>query len=339
MAPIPNKRAFGLATQSAVDVEPAAMRWFTSATEITISPQITKRRPKYKTNRRIQTRRQKTVTSYAEIQVRGEVEVLDFAPACESGLSTGVVSGDETLYKAGGYANKYVTAAVLMGLDEYWKVVNGRVNVVHCDYNWTDGTITYQLTIRGPRLATVAGAPPVGWGGSDPAMIDSPGNPPFEAWQAVVVKGPDAFAICIVSMMWEVNNNYDPFYCSPLVAPTASTKPGMVPSRFREGEATGTYEVNYVYIGTEDASGLDSSFTAFLDDEDELWVITATDPAGEEEDNLSYTPTYQTKLFRAAGESGTMPLNDPDVMQQIRGNLLFDDTADTFLTVGLTKVI
>lgn len=325
-------RAFAVGRQAAVDVEAATLHWLSFFEDFQHRPNIRKDVPKFKINHRWMERVATTQTRFDEVTVRGRLDsteigwllVSAFGPPVSATNTHTFTAGSTQVLPVTGTNSMLLTVAWMEGLTNlWWKMVNAKVNTLNLAYDAT-GNITFEATLRGVQ-ALPATSPPV------PSYTPPPDNSPFNPWQTVLSRG--GTALCLVTARFNFTQNIEPFYCSPVVAPTAGMEHGLFPKRFTDGETTGTYDITYEYLA--DAA---SSFYNFRHDVNEAWTMEATDP--DSAATLGYTPGFLLTLPKLAGTSGDLDRSRPNVLQNIRGSILFDTVAgyaaEAVLTNGLT---
>ncbi len=327
-----SQRAFGVGRQAAAGTAAATLHWMDFVEDFQHRPNIRKDVPKFKINHRWMERVATAQTRFDEVTVRGRLDSTEVGWLLVSGFGPPVSATNTHTFTAGstqiipitGTNSMLLTVAWMEGLSNlWWRMIDAKVNTFNLAVDAT-GNITFEATLRGLKALPMTSPP-------TPSYSPPPDNSPFNPWQVVLSKG--GVGLCIVTARFNFTNNYEPFYCTPTVAPTAGGEHGLYPKRFTDGETTGTYDITYEYLA--DAG---SSFEAFRKDINEDWTLEATDP--DSTATLTYTPGFLLDMPRLAGTSGELDRSRPNVLQNVRGSILFDTTAgyaaQAVLTNGLT---
>lgn len=314
-----SQRAFGAGVQSAAGTAASSITWFSFVEEFSHKPNLTFDVPKFKTNQRWMERKAIAKTRYEEVTVKGRVDGTEFPILLESALGT-PASG---VYKAGGSNNHLLTLKWSEGIYtgsnvQTWTMIDARVNTLEYTVDAANGTVTYNATLRGPATTVANAAPPSSY--THPTSTI-----PFGAWETVLMR--TSTALCVVTARWQINNNYDPFYCTPLAMPAAGALAGLAPSRFTEGEVTGTFDITYEYTG-ESTPAPKSSFYDFRYQIEEAWHLHSADPNGTTDIVIDIPIVCLT--------SGELDRSKPNVLQHVSGTILYSDTDLTGLVVTVT---
>lgn len=306
------QRAIGVGVQTVAGT-PATPTWLNYAEDFTHKPNITFDTPKFKRNQRWMENKIIAKTRFDEVTIKGRPDNVELGLLLESAF--GPHTGTTTLiYKAGTSNSKLLTVDFSEGLSGLmWQMIDGRVNTFELSIDAANGTSTYSATLRGVKgvPATVI----------TPSYSSTANDVPFGAWQIVLKKG--STALCIHTFRMTINNNYDPYYCTPLVDPTSSTEAGLYPARFTEGEVTGTWDIVYEYLA--DAG---STFYDYRHQIDEDWHIKMTDPVSG--------GVLLLDLPNLGGTAGELDRTHPNVLQHVSGSILYDDTLATGAQITLT---
>lgn len=320
------QRAIAIGRQAAQGTPAATLHWLNFVTDFQHRPNLKKETPKFKINHRWMERKTFSQTRFDEVTIRGQVDSTDIGwllcsalgpPATASGVHT-FLGGSTQIVPITGSNSMLLTVAWMEGLNNlYWRMIDAKVNTMNISIDAT-GDVTFEATVRGVQALPLTSPP-------TPSFTPPADNTPFQPWQVVLSDG--GTGVCVVSARVGVTNNYDPFYCTPVVAPTAGAEAGLFPKRFTDGEVTGTYDLIYEY--TADAG---SSFYNFRHDIDEDWVIDMTDP-----NTGPPTPECQINLPKLAGTSGELDRSKPNVLQSIKGSILYDGTLGSGMSIVLTN--
>lgn len=326
-------RALAIGRQTAAGTPAATLHWLNFLTDFSHKPNLTKETPKFKVNHRWMERKTFSKTRYDEVTIKGFVDSTDigwllcsaYGPPTDVSHAHTFLAGATQALPVSGANSMLLTVAWMEGLSPlWWQMTDAKVNKISFNITAT-GDFTFEATLRGLQ------AVPLTTGTPTPTYSPPPDNTPFEPWQTYITKG--GVAACVVSAKWDITNNYDPFYCTPVIAPVSGQDHGLFPSRFTDGEVVGSYEVIYEY--TADAG---SSFYDYRHDVNEAWIIESTDP--DSATGLGYTPTFHVELPVLAGTSGELDRSKPNVLQSIKGSILYGATlgsgSEIVLTNGLT---
>lgn len=324
-----SQRAFGVGRQATQGTAAATLHWMDFVEDFQHRPNLRKDIPKFKINARWMERNAVTQTRFDEVTVRGRLDstevgwflVSAFGPPVTATNTHTFLAGSTQILPVTGGNSMLLTVAWMEGLTNlYWRMIDAKVNTFNIAID-ANGNITFEATFRGIKALPLASPP-------TPAYTPPADNSPFNPFQTVLSRG--GTALCLVTARFNFTNNYEPFYCTPTIAPVAGAEHGLFPTRFTDGETTGTYDISYEYLA--DAG---SSFEHFRKDVNEAWVVEATDP-----DTVgAFTPTFHMDLPRLAGTSGELDRSRPNVLQNIRGSILWDTTAGYAAQIVLTNAL
>lgn len=319
-------RAFAVGRQAAVDVAAATLIWQDFVEDYSHKPNLTKDSPEFKINSRMGQRKNYSKTRFDEVNVKIRLDSTEAGWYLVSAAGPPTDSGTAPVvhtFLFGQSQQTPVTATNSMLLTVAW--YDGQTNLwwqmINCKANKWDlaidavGNITVDVILRGVKATPMTTVPTIAY--TPPAD-----NTPFQPWQCVISKG--GTAACIVSFKFSVTNNFDPFYCTPTTPPTSTTEAGLYPSRFTDGMVKATWEVIYEYIA--DAG---SSFYDYRHDINEAWIVDCTDPA------TGIVPEFKLELPALGATEGTIERNKPNVLQSVKGVVLWDSSISSIARATL----
>jgi hypothetical protein len=315
-----SQRAIGVGIQSARGTPASTIHWLDFVENFSHKPNLKKDIPKFVTGTRWMERRAKSQTRFDEVTINGRVDNLYFGYWLFSGFSKPTTSsGDHTFIAGSAYTialTPYLTVEWSEGLNQTWQMIDGRVTKLSMSIDAT-GNVTYSATVRGIKAHTITFV--------TPTITLAADDVDFQPFQVALNRGSGDY--CVTAFKWDLDNRFDPFYCLPNVAPLVGAEHGLYPTRFTDGEVTGTFDLSGEYLG--DATSPYSAYYNFTHDIDESYTISMTDP------DTAGAPELLITLPKVAGTDGEIDRSKPNVLQHVRGSILDDDTLGSGMSILL----
>lgn len=305
--------AFGAAIQTALGSAATVTAPLEGIRAYTDAPQYGNQIPSYKTNSGNTETAIFITTREGRVHVEGDVSNVNILALLASAASA-AVSGT---YKTGG-VQKFLSARWNEPDDliiQHWLGQDFLVNEMSFEYS-LDNPLRFTADLFGPVQSVVTSA----W---TTAVTPSTLQVPFAPWEVVISK--DGVAACVRRMKITINNNLEPIYCSPAVAPDETTPAGLAPTKYNRNPERGCQvRVDAEYSYTGDAG---SSYEAFRKQTIEPnWVIAAADPTGAA--SVTFT------MARVGYTQGEI-VREAQVRQHLQGAALYDATAATALAIAV----